>query len=84
VTFASLWCAAKSEEFYNTKTVYVADYGDAVEAIMDSDMFSSDKEKAMEALKVDGDSGYYKAVIHVANSDTFSSSKAKTIMSMNK
>ena len=63
---------------------YVGDvkYSDAVGVIMNSRMFSSDKTKAIEALKKDGDTEFYKSVIQVVNSNMFSSDKLKTIINM--
>jgi hypothetical protein len=63
---------------------YVGDvkYSDAVGAIMNSRMFSSDKPKVIEVLKKDGNTDYYKAIIQVVNSNMFSSDKLKTIIDM--
>jgi len=58
---------------------YWVTYSDAVRAIMDSDMFSSQKIEAVELLKRDSTSDYYKAVICVVNSDMFTSQKIETI-----
>ena len=73
VTFASLWCAAKADEFNSTKTVYVAGYSDAVDAIMKSKMSSYYKQEAVKKLKRDGDIEYYKAVSYIVNSQDMSS-----------
>lgn len=54
-------------------------YGDAISAIMDSDMFDSNKNRAMEMLKKNGESDYYRAVIKIIRSDMFDSSKIKAI-----
>lgn len=54
-------------------------YNDAVSAIMSSSMFSSNKNEAVSALKKDGDSELYKAVIHVVRSNMLSSNKVETI-----
>lgn len=58
------------------------DYGDAVDAIMSSDMLSSYKEKAVTVLKKGEDSQFYKAIIRVAKSDMMSSYKCDTIKKM--
>ena len=58
-------------------------YGDAVDVIMSSSMYSSDKNKALLALKKDKDSDYYRAVIRVVKSNMFSSDKIKTITDLN-
>lgn len=52
---------------------------DAVDAIMNSDMFDSYKLDAVELLKTDGDSGYYKSVISAINSDMYDSYKIDVI-----
>lgn len=58
------------------------DYGDAVDAIMSSDMMSSYKEQAVTMLKKDADSQFYKAIIRVVKSDMMSSYKCDTIRKM--
>lgn len=58
------------------------DYGDAVDAIMSSDMMSSYKEQAVTTLKKDESSQFYKAVIRVIKSDMMSSYKVDTIRKM--
>lgn len=40
-------------------------YNDAVDAIMDSIMFSGDKREAISALKRNGTAEYYRAVVRV-------------------
>lgn len=59
-------------------------YSNAVETIMNSRMWSGDKSKAISALKNDGDTEYYLAVIKVANSSMFSNDKLDTIIEMSK
>lgn len=55
-------------------------YGDAVEAIMKSGMWSSDKRIATATLKTSGTSDYYRAVVYVVSDDsTFSSDKITMI-----
>lgn len=57
-----------------------ATYGDAVRAIMDSDMFSHYKKDAVKLLKRDGTASYYKAIIHVVENDSmFSHDKLNMI-----
>lgn len=55
------------------------DYSDAVDAIMSSTMFSSDKRKMLDQLKKDGDATYYKSVIKVVKSSMFSRDKIEAI-----
>lgn len=67
----------------NAKTVSYcvgeAKYSDAVNAILNSSMFDSSKTRAMELLKRDADSEYYKSVILAVNSEMFDSTKVQTI-----
>lgn len=61
----------------------VTGYSDAVKAIMDSNMFSGDKEEAVSVLKRGENSDYYKAVIHIMESRMFSDDKLDLIRKMN-
>lgn len=63
----------------NDTTTVTANYSGAVEAIMKSDMMSSYKQEAINALKTDGSIDYYKAVIHVVYSSAMSSYKVNMI-----
>ena len=57
-----------------------AGYDDAIGAIMNSDMYSHDKAAAAGALKCDGTSDFYKAIIHIANSsDSYSHDKVSMV-----
>lgn len=60
----------------------IADYGSAVNAIMESDMWSSDKQKAITLLKREENADFYKAVISIAESDAWSSDRLKMIQSL--
>ena len=66
------------------RTLYRRDktYGDAVESISDSDMFSSDKRMAIETLLTDQDDDYYRGVIGITESDMFSSDKLLAIQKL--
>lgn len=66
------------------RTLYRRDktYGDAVEAISDSDMFSSDKRMAIETLLTDQDDDYYRGVIGITESDMFSGDKLLAIQKL--
>lgn len=57
-------------------------YDDAVKAITNSNMMSSDKAKVLTSLKKDGDSEFYKGVINTVTSSMFSSDKVETVLSM--
>lgn len=57
-------------------------YSDAVRAIMNSSMYSSDKNRMIEVLRRDGNTEYYRTVISVVNSTMFSSDKIKTITTL--
>ena len=54
-------------------------YGGAIEAVMNSDMLSSYKQEAVDAIQKNRDEDYYKAVIEVINSNMLSSYKMETI-----
>lgn len=70
---------AKANERHNIHT----SYNDAVKAIMDSDMWSVDKAKAISALKLDSKPTLYKAIIEVANNkNSWSSDRLNTIIEM--
>ena len=56
-----------------------ADYSGAIKAIMSSDMMSSYKQDAIEAVLKDKDEAYYESVIEVINSNMLSSYKIDTI-----
>lgn len=60
------------------------DYGDAVKAVMSSDMYSHDKSKVVGLLKQNADSAYYGAVIAIVESDMFSHEKIKAIENISK
>lgn len=58
-------------------------YNDAVDAIMDSTMFSGDKHKAISMLKTDGSAEFYRAVVRVMkDSSMFSGDKLKMIQTL--
>ena len=54
-------------------------YSDAVNAILNSDMFDSTKRTALELLKRHEDADYYKSVISTIESDMFDSNKIQTM-----
>ena len=55
-------------------------YDDAVYAIMHSSMYSHDKARAAAALKRNGTSSFYKAIIHIAkDSSMYSHDKVDMI-----
>ena len=59
-------------------------YDDAIKAIMESKMYSSDKCDAVSVVKVGEKSEYYKAIIRVVRSKGYSSDKITMIKIMNK
>lgn len=61
-----------------------ADYSGAIKAIMSSDMMSSYKQDAIEAVLKDQDEVYYKSVIDIVNSNMLSSYKIDTIRKISK
>ena len=58
-------------------------YGDAIAAIVESDMWTSDKDRAVAILKRDEYVEYYKSVISIVNGDMWSSTKVSMIESLN-
>lgn len=66
------------------RTLYRRDktYGDAVESISDSDMFSIDKRLAIEMLLTDQDNDYYRGIIGISDSDMFSTDKLRAIQKL--
>lgn len=58
-------------------------YGEAVNTIMNSTMFGSDKSKAVAMLKKCASADYYKAVVCIVSDDCmFASDKLKTIQAL--
>ena len=57
-------------------------YGDAICAIMDSDMLDSYKKEAMKLLKKEQDVEYYKMIIKIVRSDMLSSYKIEAITNL--
>lgn len=62
------------------KRVY--SYGDAVEAVLSSSMFSGDKKKAVLLITKKADSDYYKSIAGAAKSRMFSGDKLALIESL--
>ena len=58
-------------------------YSDVVDVIMRSNMYSSDKTRAIAVIKKNEDTEYYKAVVRVIKSNMYSSDKIKTLQQMN-
>ena len=56
-----------------------ANYGDAVNEIMQSNMYSHDKTKAISALRKNGGTELYRAVISIVRSRAYSHDKVKMI-----
>lgn len=74
---------------YNAKTnnydVYKPiNYSDALEVIINSDMFDHNKSRAMSIVKLNCNSGYYKSIIAIMKSDMFDSGKLEAISNINK
>lgn len=65
-----------------TGSSYGVTYSDAVEAIMESDMWSSDKEQAVTYLNRRETADYYKAIINIVNGDMWSDDKLKLIKNL--
>ena len=59
-------------------------YSDAVSVILKSGMFSTDKQKALVALKKEEGTEFYKAIIQVVKSNMCSRDKLETIINLSK
>lgn len=60
-------------------------YDDAIGAVMKSSMYSHDKARAAAALKRNGNSAFYKAIIHVAkDSSMYSHDKVDMIVELSR
>lgn len=85
------YCAvvAKADLVSNTNhsesgnCIYYPDYPSAINAIMNSTMFSSDKTAMCQMLLVDSKEDYYRSVMTIANSDMFSSDKKRALKNLN-
>ena len=64
--------------YYNSE----ANYGNAVKAVMNSDMFPSHKNDTVSILPMNQTSSFYIGVIETVNSDMFSSNKVSCVKSM--
>lgn len=73
---------ANLNNLFRTASDYT--YSGAVQAVMDSGMWSADKNKAINALPKDADSEVYKAICSIANSGMWSADKLETIINMSK
>lgn len=77
------YLVTNSQKFESNITSY--GYGQAVKAISESDMFSSDKRDAITELKRDGNTEFYKAIVSIANDTSmFSGDKASMIKNLSK
>lgn len=57
-------------------------YSDTVKVIMNSAMYSTDKNKILELLKKDESTDYYKSIIQVIKSNMYSGDKVMAIRSI--
>ena len=62
----------------------VTGYGDAIEAIGDSDMWSADKRIAIGSLAKNESDDFYDGVISIVNSGMWSADKKNAILEMSK
>lgn len=62
----------------------VTGYGDAIEAIGDSDMWSADKRIAIGGLAKNESDDFYDGVISIVNSGMWSADKKNAILEMSK
>lgn len=78
---AAMYYNLKLDSNDNTRVIYGnASYSDAINAIIESDMFDSNKTKLITNLKTDADSSKYTAVISIVNSDMFDSNKVNSVL----
>lgn len=79
---ASTCLQNETENRIKLKSYEDANYGLAVDAIMNSDMISSHMREAVEELPAGKDSSFYSAVIAVAKGNSISSHKRDSIISI--
>ena len=68
----------------NNNYIYFSTYSGAINAIMNSTMYSFDKTDITKLLLPNASEDYYSSVISIANSTMFSSDKVYAIKSLNK
>ena len=74
---------AKADQTKNNNYVYFSTYSGAMNAIMNSNMYSADKTGITKLLLSNASEDYYSSVISIANSTMFSSDKVYAIKSLN-
>lgn len=72
----------KNSSVYNNYRRASCNYGRAIKAIAESDMYSSDKEEAIGLINNNEPSDFYEGIISIVNSDMFSSDKLEIIEKM--
>ena len=75
---------AKADQTKNNNYIYYSTYSGAMNAIMNSTMYSYDKTYITKLLLPNASEDYYSSVISIANSAMFSSDKVSAIKSLNK
>ena len=80
------YCAvvAKTDQTKNNNYIYFSTYSGAMNAIMKSTMYSSDKTDISKLLLPNASEDYYSSVISIANSTMFSSDKVYALKNLNK
>lgn len=61
----------------------IKNYEDAVNAILSSNMFSTDKRQAIELISINEEAMYYKTIARIALSSVYSSEKVNMINDFN-
>ena len=87
VPFIGMTLIGKMSEINTTnsnKFYRYADYGDAVEAVIESDLIGSYKKEIIDMLDKNGTIEYYRSVITIINSDLIGSYKKEMIANLTK
>jgi hypothetical protein len=77
-------CAVNKELLETIRYSGKVSYNDAIDAIVNSPIYSGEKHKMIELVKKDGDSDYYRSVINIVKSTMFSTDKIGLIREISK
>lgn len=79
---ASTCLQNETENRIRLKAYEDADYSSAIDAIMNSNMYSCDKSKAISELPADKDNSFYSAIMAIARGKGCSDNKLSSIISI--